>query len=92
MRNVHRGLRKQDLEQGRSFARNGRGHLRKVEIPIPYLHTLVVVTVLGLTGIVSSYARMLDKVARFDELRSERDALGQRYSKLEQITNEKDIQ
>lgn len=92
MRNVHPGLRKQDLERGRAFARNRRGHLRKVEIPILYLHTLIVVTVLGLTGIVSSYARMLVKVARFDELRSEKDALGQRYSKLEQITNEKDIQ
>jgi murein DD-endopeptidase MepM/ murein hydrolase activator NlpD len=35
---------------------------------------------------------MLVKVARFDQLRRETDALRQRYSKLEQLEHEKDVQ
>ena len=56
-------------------ARGEDGQLRKVPIPVHYLYVLVVGAVIGtlsLTGIASSYVRMLLKVSRFNELRAER--------------------
>jgi len=47
---------------------------------------------LSLTGIASSYVRMLLKVSRFNQLRTEKEALKNRYSRLEQVAKEKDIQ
>jgi murein DD-endopeptidase MepM/ murein hydrolase activator NlpD len=48
--------------------------------------------VLSLTGIASSYMRMLLKVSRFNELRIQKDELKNRYSRLEQVAQERDIQ
>lgn len=45
-----------------------------------------------ITGMAGSYARMLWKVAHFNQLRSEKTALQARYTQLEQVTHEKDIQ
>ena len=45
-----------------------------------------------ITGMAGSYARMLWKVASFNQLRSEKNALQSRYQKLEQSNHEKDIQ
>ena len=45
-----------------------------------------------ITGMAGSYARMLWKVASFNQLRSEKSALQTRYSQLEQVSHEKDIQ
>lgn len=45
-----------------------------------------------ITGMAGSYARMLGKVARFNELRSEKTALQTQYTQLEKATHEKDIQ
>src|SRR5271165_5983171 len=45
-----------------------------------------------ITGMAGSYARMLWKVASFNQLRSERNALQTRYQQLEKVTHEKDIQ
>jgi len=45
-----------------------------------------------ITGMAGSYARMLFKVASFNQLRTEKTALQSRYSQLEQVTHEKDIQ
>ena len=45
-----------------------------------------------ITGMAGSYARMLWKVARFNELRSEKTALQSQYKQLETVTHEKDIQ
>jgi murein DD-endopeptidase MepM/ murein hydrolase activator NlpD len=76
-------------------ARDGNGQLRKIEIPTYYLYALIagaVISILSLTGIVGSYARMLVKVSHFNELRAEKEALTQRYSKLEQAEHEKDVQ
>ena len=76
-------------------ARDGQGQLRKIEIPTYYVYTLVagaVISVLSLTGIASSYARMMVKVSQFNQLRSEKEALTKRYSKLEQAEHEKDVQ
>jgi murein DD-endopeptidase MepM/ murein hydrolase activator NlpD len=47
---------------------------------------------LGLTGIASSYTRMLLKVSHFNQLRTEKEQLKDRYSRLEQVATERDIQ
>lgn len=76
-------------------ARGEDGHLRKIPIPIHYLYVLVVaagIGLLSLTGIASSYTRMLSKVSTFNQLRTEREDLKNRYTHLEQVTKEKDIQ
>ena len=76
-------------------ARGEDGQLRKIPIPIHYLYVFAVgavVGVLSLTGIASSYMRMLLKVSQYNELRTEKDQLTSRYSKLEQVAKERDIQ
>jgi murein DD-endopeptidase MepM/ murein hydrolase activator NlpD len=45
-----------------------------------------------ITGMAGSYARMLFKVASFNQLRTEKKALQTKYSQLEQVSHEKDIQ
>jgi len=50
------------------------------------------IVMLGLTGIASSYARMLLKVSRYDELRTQKDELKNRYTRLEEVAKERDIQ
>jgi murein DD-endopeptidase MepM/ murein hydrolase activator NlpD len=47
---------------------------------------------LSLTGIASSYVRMLWKVSQFNALRTEKEDLKNRYSRLEQVAKERDIQ
>jgi len=76
-------------------ARDHDGELRKIHIPLHYLYVLVVGIGLGalsLTGIASSYLRMLFKVSQFNDLRTEKDDLKSRYSRLEQVARERDIQ
>ena len=71
------------------------GEIRKVQIPIRYLYILsvgVAVGLFSLTGIASSYVRMLLKVSHFNELRAEKNDLRTRYSRLEQEAKERDIQ
>jgi murein DD-endopeptidase MepM/ murein hydrolase activator NlpD len=76
-------------------ARGEDGQLRKIPIPLHYLYVLVVgsaVAFLSLTGIASSYVRMLLKVSRYNELRTQKEELTDRYSRLEQVAKERDIQ
>ena len=76
-------------------ARGDDGQLRKVPIPLHYLYVLVVggaISALCLTGIASSYLRMLVKVSHFNQLRTEKDQLKSQYSQLEQVAQERDIQ
>lgn len=76
-------------------ARGEDGQLRKIPIPVHYLYVLVagaMIGVLSLTGIASSYLRMLLKVSHFNELRAQKDELKNRYSQLEQVAKERDIQ
>jgi murein DD-endopeptidase MepM/ murein hydrolase activator NlpD len=47
---------------------------------------------LSITGIAGSYTRMLVKTARFNQLRTEKKQLESRYTQLEQVAKEKDIQ
>jgi murein DD-endopeptidase MepM/ murein hydrolase activator NlpD len=76
-------------------ARGEDGQLRKISIPVQYLYVLVVGGVIAtacMTGIASSYLRMLFKVSSFNELRAEKEELRNRYTRLEQVAKEKDIQ
>jgi murein DD-endopeptidase MepM/ murein hydrolase activator NlpD len=76
-------------------ARGEDGQLRKIPIPLNYVYVFVAgvaVSVLSLTGIASSYMRMLLKVSHYNELRTQQEALTSRYSKLEQVAQERDVQ
>ena len=76
-------------------ARGDDGQLRKVSIPVHYLYVFVIGAAIGflsLTGIASSYTRMLLKVSQFNQLRTEKDQLKDNYSKLEQVARERDVQ
>jgi len=76
-------------------ARDDDGQLRKIPIPVHYLYLLAVgvaIGMLSLTGIASSYSRMLLKVSRYNQLRTEKEELKNRYSQLEKVAQERDIQ
>jgi murein DD-endopeptidase MepM/ murein hydrolase activator NlpD len=76
-------------------ARDDDGQLRKIPIPVHYVYVLVVGAAIGmmsLTGIASSYSRMLLQVSSYNQLRREKEELKNRYSQLEQVAKEKDIQ
>ena len=76
-------------------ARDAEGQLRKIPIPLHYLYVFLAGALIGMftiTGMAGSYARMLWKVASFNQLRTEKNALQSRYQKLEQSNHEKDIQ
>jgi murein DD-endopeptidase MepM/ murein hydrolase activator NlpD len=76
-------------------ARDEHGQLRKISIPVHYLYVLLAGATVGiasLTGIASSYTRMLQKVHSYNQLRTEKEELTDRYSRLEQAAKERDIQ
>jgi murein DD-endopeptidase MepM/ murein hydrolase activator NlpD len=76
-------------------ARDAEGQLRKIPIPLHYLYVFLAGALIGMftiTGMAGSYARMLFKVASFNQLRTEKTALQTRYSQLEEFSHEKDIQ
>jgi murein DD-endopeptidase MepM/ murein hydrolase activator NlpD len=76
-------------------ARDGEGELVKMPIPLHYLYMFIAGALIGMltiTGMAGSYTRMLIKVARFNQLRSEKDAISENYNKLEAVTKEKDVQ
>jgi murein DD-endopeptidase MepM/ murein hydrolase activator NlpD len=71
------------------------GQLRKIHIPAHYLYVFLLgttIAVLSLTGIAGSYLRMLLKVSNYNQLRTEKEDLKNRYSRLEQVAKERDIQ
>ncbi len=76
-------------------ARGDDGQLRKISIPAHYLYVFVIGAAIGflsLTGIASSYTRMLLKVSQFNQLRTEKDQLKVSYSQLEKVAKERDVQ
>jgi murein DD-endopeptidase MepM/ murein hydrolase activator NlpD len=76
-------------------ARDAEGQLRKIPIPVHYLYVFLAGALIGMftiTGMAGSYARMLWKVERFNELRAEKERLKKNYSELEQVSKEKDVQ
>jgi murein DD-endopeptidase MepM/ murein hydrolase activator NlpD len=71
------------------------GQLRKIRIPVHYLYVLVAggaLAMLSMTGIASSYLRMLFKVSSFNEVLAEKEELRDRYTRLELVAKERDIQ
>ena len=75
--------------------RGDDGQLRKISIPLHYLYVFVIGAAIGflsLTGIASSYTRMLLKVSQYNQLRTEKDQLKDNYSRLEQVAKERDMQ
>jgi murein DD-endopeptidase MepM/ murein hydrolase activator NlpD len=76
-------------------ARDAEGQLRKIPIPVHYLYVFLAGALIGMftiTGMAGSYARMLWKVERFNELRAEKDQIKKNYWQLEQVSKEKDVQ
>ncbi len=76
-------------------ARDAEGQLRKIPIPIHYVQVFLVGALIGMlsiTGIAGSYTRMLMKVMRFNQVRAEKEQLKTRYTRLEKVAQEKDIQ
>ena len=76
-------------------ARDAEGQLRKIPIPVHYLYVFLAGTLIGMftvTGMAGSYARMLWKVERFNDLRAEKEQIRRDYSQLEQVSHEKDVQ
>jgi len=71
------------------------GQLRKIPIPVHYLYVLVAggaMAMASMTGIASSYLRMLFKVSSFDEVLAQKEELRDRYTRLELLAKERDIQ
>jgi murein DD-endopeptidase MepM/ murein hydrolase activator NlpD len=76
-------------------SRDEEGRLEKVPIPLRYGYIFVAAAVIGaftITGIAGSYSRMLLKTARFNQVRSEHEALRRDYKNLEQVAEQKDVQ
>jgi murein DD-endopeptidase MepM/ murein hydrolase activator NlpD len=71
------------------------GRLRRLQIPHYAVHVAAALIVLaGIVGIgfVSSYTRMLGKVSEFNQLRTEKVALQERYDELRARVEESDVQ
>ena len=76
-------------------ARDAEGHLRKIPISLHYVYVFLAGAIIGMltiTGMAGSYTRMLLKTERFNELRNQKEQLRDQYSKLEQVSHEKDVQ
>lgn len=76
-------------------ARNVEGELLKIPIPLHYAYVFIAGALIGMltiTGMAGSYARMLLKTQRFNQLRTEKEALKSQYSQLEQIAQENQLQ
>lgn len=76
-------------------ARNAEGELLKIPVPLHYAYVFIAGALIGMltiTGMAGSYARMLLKTQRFNQLRTEKEALRSQYSQLEQIAQENQLQ
>jgi murein DD-endopeptidase MepM/ murein hydrolase activator NlpD len=76
-------------------ARDAEGQLRKIPIPLHYVYVFLagaLIGMLSITGMAGSYARMLMKVMRFNQVRAEKEQLKHRYTRLEKVAQERDVQ
>lgn len=76
-------------------ARNVEGELLKIPIPLHYVYVFIAGALIGMltiTGMAGSYTRMLVKAQRYNQLRTEKEALKSQYSQLEQIAQENELQ
>ena len=77
------------------LAHSLHGRLRRVHIPHKAIYaffTLALIGCFSVFGFVSSYARMTWKVANYNSLRHEVDALRTKYQELQKVTNQKNEQ
>lgn len=77
------------------LAHSLHGRLRRIHIPHQALYVVLALALFGsvsLFGMVSSYLRMTWKVANYNSLRSENDALRSKYQQLERDNDEKQQQ
>src|SRR5215813_441267 len=76
-------------------ARKSEGELLKIPIPLHYLYVFIAGALIGMltiTGMAGSYTRMLLKTQRFNQLRTEKEALNKRYTQLEQVAQANQLQ
>lgn len=76
-------------------SRDEDGRLKKIPVPLKYAYGFVAAALIGIftiTGMTGSYARMLVKTERFNQLRTEREALRKDYKHLEEVDRQKDVQ
>ena len=77
------------------LAHSLRGRLRRVHIPHKAVYAILALALLGcfsVFGFVASYARMAWKVANYNALKREADALRTRYQNLQKKVNQTDQQ
>jgi len=73
------------------LAHSLRGKLRRIRVPLTVVYAVMALALLGcfsIFGFISSYARMAWKVANYNALRREVDALRTRYQHLEKVSNQ----
>jgi murein DD-endopeptidase MepM/ murein hydrolase activator NlpD len=77
------------------LAHSLRGRLRRVHVPHTAVYAVLALALLGCfttIGFVGSYARMAWKVANYNALKSEADALRARYQNLQKVVSENNVQ
>lgn len=77
------------------LAHSLHGRLRRIHISHKFIYAVVVVALLGSFGVfgfLASYLRMTLKVAGYNSLRREVNALRARYDELQKLTNQKNEQ
>ncbi len=77
------------------LAHSLRGKLRRIRVPLTVVYAVMALALLGcfsIFGFISSYARMAWKVANYNALRNEVDALRVRYQKLQKVVHQTDQQ
>jgi len=73
------------------LAHSLRGKLRRVRVPLKVVYAVIALALLGcisIFGFISSYARMAWKVANYNALRNEVEALRARYQRLQKVSNQ----
>src|ERR1700722_20212273 len=73
------------------LAHSLRGKLRRIRVPLTVIYAVMGLALLGcfsIFGFISSYARMAWKVANYNALRTEVEALRTRYQKLQKVVNQ----
>jgi murein DD-endopeptidase MepM/ murein hydrolase activator NlpD len=73
------------------LAHSLRGKLRRVRVPLKVVYVVMALALFGcisIFGFISSYARMAWKVANYNALRSEVEALRVRYQHLQKVSNQ----
>ena len=76
-------------------SREQDGTLRRIPVPLQFAWMFATAAVIGLftiAGLAGSYSRMLLKAERFNQLRSEHNALLGDYAKLQKREHEKEVQ